>query len=160
MALEFKSDGLAAFIGIFILVIVAIALIQPLADQTTSMGDLGVINSESITITAGLVETVHSPLDSIQAIYNLSEELIDLTAADFNYTALEFRDGQFHINASHVTADDMLINYTYQPSTYVEDSTSKTVLNATLILFFAVGILLFVIGWFMRNGIMDLFKKD
>ncbi len=69
---------------------------------------------------------------------------------DFNFT--DSGDSIF-VNSS--TSDgDYLITYTYEPSTFVDDPTSRTIINIVMI-FFVIGILLFIIAWFMKSQIRE-----
>ncbi len=161
MVLEFKDNGIGALISIFVLAVLGISFVAIIANSLTSMDDVNVLTDEAITISAaGLIETANKPLQSIQHIFNTTgTQVVDLTAADFNFTTQGLLNGELHVNASFASMANMFINYTYQPATYVEDTISRNILNATILIFFVVGLLLGVIGWFYRGQVKEFLGK-
>lgn len=155
MALEFKNNGLGLILGIVILILVGIALIDPLATSLAGMDDTSTGLTEAITVASGSSTTGNDDVVSIQAFWNNTPFIVTVTDADINFTQAS---GIVLTNVS-VADGSYFINYTYQPDTFVDDPTSRTILNATIILFFALAILIGVIGWFMRSGIQDFLNN-
>lgn len=153
------------------------------------------LSNETVAVASGTGTTAFPGVTAVNFIVNSSGIMVDVTAADFNFTVggvmllnTSFGDGNYLVTYDYIptsiivntAAADFnftsetgvmlfntsygdgtyLLTYDYRPNTFVNDTTSRTILNATILLFFALAVLIAVMGWFMRGGIMDFFNKQ
>ena len=159
MALEFKDNGIGKLIGIFILALLGIVFASTIGDSLSSISDTSDVVNETITIASGTGTTENDHLITITEMQNGTDALCSgasgCTIADFNWTALT---GVVLVPVN-VSNGLWNISYTFEPSTYVAQATPRTILNSTILIFFAVGVLLFVIGWFYSGQVKEFFGK-
>lgn len=159
-----KEGNLGNMITLFIFLIVSVVLASALADSIfpTTDGNAYTVIDETITLVNGshvqLTNNYISSIDTIWADYNVTNNVsLTLTthytignATSVNPGSIRLIDGTYDGNTSYV-------NYTYQDDNYLRDGTART-LTRLIIIFFVIGIFLFVVGKTMDMGIRDMLK--
>jgi len=163
--------GIKLFVVLFIGIIAALALIEPIASNTNSMTEKQSVDNQSVNVATGWVndsyvnETINytiyfqsawkindCPLTSVVIRNGAGTALV----SDTDYT-LDVNNGRFSlINTAKTipsaTSNLTYTDYSYCADGYVKDGSSRSIVNIILI-FTALSVLAFSI-----NGIKDWFK--
>jgi hypothetical protein len=159
--------GVASLIGIFILIIVGIALLQPTSNTVDSAVNLQDVSNESLSITTARYDAASKSINeslnytltfnfnTISAVRNGSSSALTAgtdyvidTNASSSYTncssagILRFMNTSVVVNGSNTT----YIDYNYVSGDYVCHAASRTITNL-IPLFFVIGLFIFVAWW-------------
>lgn len=148
MELKGQTNGLTApaLIGIMVAVIIGLsAVVAPILDQQTAAttASIGVFN-ETFTLTD--VDQTYSSFSKVESgvlsITSVTNQTFVIPAA--NYT-LSDNVLTFSLSPNAYALDQVYgITYTYEPSTYVEDSSQRTLITL-IALFVILGLVFFVL---------------
>lgn len=154
------SKQLGFLITFFVLFIIGVNLLIPVADQVAGTSQLRSVVNESITPTNGSTNTLANPdVSGTLTLTNSSGETFTSgTSGNFSLVALT---GVITWTFSEVNMNETDYNasYTFFPDAFVKDGTSRTILSI-ITLFFALAVLLMLISLFMimsGNSFRDLF---
>ncbi len=141
-------------ISAFIIIILGVVLIGPLADEVELVKTATFTNTnESVTLSSGVGALDFDELVSVDACRNSSMSAV-VVNIDCNIT---LASGVVAASQSNFTDNILLVDYTYTPDTYVRSGTARTLITL-VILFFAIAILLIGIKYatdaFKQGGIM------
>ena len=135
-----ENNNLGMLLGAFILIVVGVVLVDSIADSVAELDDtITLDDNESLTWVANNTPIVLANDDIVsgsQIVYNQSNQLTsgsDYTMSRSTITFLNTSDTVF--------ATDLLnITYTHEGVNYLNDSTSRTLINL-VVLFFVLAIL-------------------
>ncbi len=152
------SKQMGFLITFFVLFIIGVNLLIPIADQVAGTSQLRSVVNESVTPTNGSTNTLANIdlqsgslgfVNSSGTTLGTANFSVDLATAVVTWTFSETNQNETDYNAS----------YTFFPDEYVKDGTSRTILSLVT-LFFALAVLLLLLGLFMimsGNSFRDLF---
>lgn len=160
---ENTMSGIGIFMGIFVLVIVGIALFQASAQNIGEASDLTAIANQSIAAvvndTAQFLTNMRS-LSSIVVMNATGTRII--TAANYTFTNNVINEGALSVrivpdaDVDHQNA--WRISGTAQPLTYIDDSGARSVASL-IIIFFALAIGVVALVPVLRSGVMNMVGK-
>lgn len=134
---------------LLITVIVGIALLTSLSNYVNLADTLGTSTNESITITENTWTTLaHDDLISVSALRNMSSGAA-IGSGNYTGTNVDTDDGRIFANNTGEGSGTYGIDYTYYPSAYVKNATSRD-LAPLFLVFFILGIIGLAI-WFVRK---------
>lgn len=137
-----KQLGIA--ITAFVLILVGIALIDPIADSVYDARNTYSITNESFAgVNATAVALTYDDFEAVSEVRNSSHAVMTVTT-DYTVGAA---DGEITVRSGTGT---YYADYVYYPDGYVSDSTSRILLNL-LVIFFAIGVLAFGVGYAKKS---------
>lgn len=148
-----NKNALNVVIMIFIFLIIAVTLISVLGDSNASLSKIDTVVNESFTGIVGTpVALTNDNFQTVSAVINSTGATLTVTT-DYLVNAA---DGTINITVAGNNTDGSTTyaaNYTFFTDTFVADSTTRTIVNLTLI-FFAI----FILGgavFFAVKGLED-----
>lgn len=135
-----KGKEVGAMVAAFVFVIVGITLIVGLANSQTDATELKSVVNESVSLVNNSgVSLANSQVETLSRVGNASTTLVE----DTDYT-VNLAKGEVTLNTGNASVADRAydVSYTYRN---VGDSTSRVLVNL-VVMFFAIAILLFLIG--------------
>ncbi len=165
------AEKLGVVFGLFITIIVGVILASIIGDEVFLTGNTLQVTNFSVDISsARLIDNNVDPGVAFTLTINTGQEIISVDEVRFdNGTVLtqstdwdtNASDVVFFLNSSLMIAhpdNDTDVDYTFEPSQFVSDSTSRVFLSLTVLLFI-IGLLLFVISKLKDFGLFDSFNK-
>lgn len=142
-------EELNSFLKAFVVVMIALALIAALGTTIFQARTLGGETNESVTFSgqADVNDTLtQDDVTSVSYFGNSSTDLTSSVGVGFNWT----RGGVINIDNITISNEKSYnISYAFEPDAYVADNQSRTLLPL-LVIFFAVVILMVVVGYFTK----------
>ena len=139
-----NNKTLMLIFSIFIAIIIGMALIIPIAQNTKSMTNSYTVTNETISgVNMGVAETLaNDDLVSFTTLWNTTGGAIPAT----NYTVV-LSTGVLTVNTNDVLVNgsDLKATYVHYDDNHVTNSAATTIVDL-VILFFALGVALLVMG--------------
>lgn len=169
-----EKGGLTIIFGIFLTIVVGVALLTTLADrQSIITNDIDIIN-ETLTVNVTGFQNATDINTSMPfsltnenwttgsvLVYNASNGAVLTATTHYNVDYIGYTIN--FTNATYLTwtvTNDSLVNYSYYHNDYIDDTTSRTLMSL-IPLFFVIGILMFIVSKLMGYGWLGwLGKKD
>jgi len=130
-----NNKNLNGILILFVVIIVAVSLLSPLANLIEGSSAVGESLNETLSFSSYTATTSNDGVYNIiffgNTTYNTHSKTLTV-GTDINYT----ESGTITINEENFTdSKDYNISYDYYGDNYVKDSTSRTLLPITIILF-------------------------
>ena len=160
------ENKLGGFITVFIVVMVGLVLAEALGNAIVKVEDLGTVTNKSIDISSlrgeddgvgNFTTDVELSLgrDDLASFSEMRMEngtaFTENTDYYVNLTEGTFRLLDTETTASFDSDNNTLADYTYYPDAYVKDSMSRVIIKTLIMVFFVMGILMFVYAWVKKE---------
>jgi len=138
-----SKTKMGAMIMLFVTIIIGVVLLMIVADNTATVKLTNSVVNETVTVNLGAPTTFafgsSKGLVSAGAVYNESSDDL-ITASEYVISLSAATITPDAASTEIINNTDLLVNYIYYADTYVEDSTSRALINLITILF-VIGIL-------------------
>ena len=161
------DNKLGGLITVFIVALVGLVLIDSLGNEITKVDDLGIVTNESIDMASARAGAISNYTADVE--FSLSRDdlsgfselrMVNGTAftknTDYyvNLTLGKIRMLDTQVTYDYAAANESnttLSDFTYNPDAYVKDSISRTILTSLILIFFVIGLVVWVYAYIKNN---------